>query len=153
MPQSQTVRRPRVALVHHLVMPRPTTQPKPIPLKRALALFTLDRITGELRRTVSRGRALQGSNPIVWRWDERFQEHRAVVWIDGEKYQAPRVILSMARGRVVPTHLVVDHINGDQLDNRPANLRSVTRTQNQLNRKDNRPPPPPPPVPDEVDPW
>ena len=28
----------------------------------------------------------------------------------------------------------IDHINGDRTDNRPANLRSVTRSENQLNR-------------------
>ena len=119
-------------------MPRDTDEPKPIPLKRARELFDLDSATGALRRRITRGRGKAGADAVRFQWDPRFQEMRCVVWIDKEKFQAPRVILSLHQGRPVSTRRVVDHVNGDPLDNRPANLREVTRTQNQLNRVDNR---------------
>jgi hypothetical protein len=34
-----------------------------------------------------------------------------------------------------PSHLITDHINLDSLDNRSANLRNITKRQNQLNNK------------------
>lgn len=51
-----------------------------------------------------------------------------------------RVIMERVLGRKLTQDEEVDHINGDTLDNRRANLRVVTRTQNNQNarrRKDN----------------
>jgi len=133
-------------------MNRPTSKPKPVPLARALELFELDPAAGTLTRKCGRGRAAAGSSAVCTQWDERHQEFRTVVWIEGEKFQAPRVLLSIHQGKPVHPHKVVDHINGDPLDNRLENLRAVTRTMNQYNRKDNRAARNPVPA-DEVDPW
>jgi len=48
---------------------------------------------------------------------------------DSKIVQLHRLIMN------APDGLLVDHINGDSLDNRSANLRLATRSQNQLNRR------------------
>lgn len=45
-----------------------------------------------------------------------------------------RIIWQMVHGSI-PEGMVIDHINGDPFDNRLANLRCVTDSQNGLNRK------------------
>jgi len=49
----------------------------------------------------------------------------------GRLYRAHHVVFALHTGSWPVTHL--DHINGDRLDNRPANLRQVTRTENNRN--------------------
>ncbi len=53
-------------------------------------------------------------------------------WINGEPVSLSRSIMKP------PSDLIVDHINGDVLDNRRINLRIVTRRANVLNRSDRK---------------
>ena len=54
------------------------------------------------------------------------------VGINYNSYRAHRLIFLMHKGYLPKT---IDHINGDRLDNRIENLRAVTASQNQHNRK------------------
>lgn len=56
------------------------------------------------------------------------------VRLDGKTYKRSRVVYLMVHG-VWPIPFV-DHINGDSLDDRPANLRQATPSQNTANSRD-----------------
>ena len=57
------------------------------------------------------------------------------IQINGKKYQASNLAIAISRG-FWPKE--VDHINGNRCDDRLVNLRTVTRRQNQQNRKEHR---------------
>ena len=58
-----------------------------------------------------------------------------VTRINNKNYKVHRVIFLMHKGYLPKT---LDHVNGDRADNRIENLRAVTRSQNQHNRKLNK---------------
>lgn len=53
----------------------------------------------------------------------------AEIMIKRKHYRIHRLVMN------APDDMIVDHINHDGLDNRKSNLRVVTRSQNQQNRK------------------
>ena len=54
------------------------------------------------------------------------------VGVEGSKFKAHRIAWFLYHGEQPPE--MIDHINRDRADNRIANLRSVTRSQNMLNQ-------------------
>lgn len=67
-----------------------------------------------------------------WNLLVREQDTRVTAWVDGRNVYLHRVILDC------PETLVVDHINGNCLDNRKVNLRICTQAENTRNRSPNR---------------
>lgn len=53
---------------------------------------------------------------------------------DGKEYRAHRIIWELFNGPI-PETLLIDHIDGDALNNRIENLRLVNRSQNNWNSK------------------
>jgi hypothetical protein len=62
--------------------------------------------------------------------DERWHLHPGGYAARGGKGQAHEYM----HRRIVPDAEAVDHVNGDKLDNRRANLRTATQSQNLMNR-------------------
>lgn len=60
--------------------------------------------------------------------------YRHITWM-GKSHKAHRLIFMLHHG-FMPQE--IDHINGDRADNRIENLRSVTRSQNQYNKRPQR---------------
>lgn len=86
-----------------------------------------------------RPRAMFGSNHHYKTWNTRFAGKEAggisrgyvVIRMRGTSFPAHRIIWDMVRSEC-PTE--IDHINGIRSDNRLANLRNVTPSENQRNR-------------------
>jgi hypothetical protein len=86
--------------------------------------------------------------PIEGRVERRFKSgivHKSIgtptkdghlfTFIDGRGVMIHRLIYAHFHGPI-PAHLVIDHINGNPQDNRIENLRLVTQSQNQQNRRE-----------------
>ena len=72
------------------------------------------------------------------RWSKftnSFYAMRSVYYADNAGKQKTKTILMHRVISQTPHGLVCDHINNDTLDNQESNLRSVTFSQNQMNRK------------------
>lgn len=100
---------------------------------RLRELLDYDPATGEFRRRISGGGVCQGSTAGSVRPDGYI-----VIGVDYESHLAHRLVWLYVYGELPEND--VDHINGSKADNRFANLRAASRSENLANcrmRKDN----------------
>lgn len=94
------------------------------------SILRLDPDTGELywrkRLNSRRGADERAGSPS--KSGGKYGKHRWLIRIHGRKYHRYRLVFLLFHGRW-PT-LTIDHINHDQLDDRPSNLREATVVQN-----------------------
>jgi hypothetical protein len=99
------------------------------------ALFDYDAATGIFTRKVSRSNRVKVGETVGCKNAAGY----LVISVDGKLHYAHRLAWLHVHGRWPAAQL--DHINGDQTDNRIANLREATDADNRQNvsiRKDNR---------------
>jgi hypothetical protein len=97
------------------------------------ATFSYDPDTGVIERKDKSRKRRQHTGTVNRRKDTAY----AVLCIDGRRLYAHRAAWMHANGDI-PDGLVIDHINGNGLDNRLCNLRVVTKAANQRNRRTTR---------------
>lgn len=90
--------------------------------------FTYDPTTGELRWKNCPLKQLNGM--IAGNFKDGYREARFC----GRSQRVHRIIWLMQTGQFPPPDRMIDHANGDRADNRWANLRLATRSQNNHNR-------------------
>lgn len=95
-----------------------------IPVERLFELFDL-REDGSICWRKTRGGRAAGT-PAGAKNGEGY----LVVGIYKKSYFVHRVVFAMFNGRWPNTALVIDHIDGDRLNNRPENLREVSKKEN-----------------------
>ena len=98
---------------------------KPLTKSRLCELFNYDPMVGNLMRRVSK--ANQPSGSLAGSVNARGHIN---VQVDGRLYAAHRVVFLMVHGWLPKE---IDHINRDKTDNRIANLRPATSSQNKGN--------------------
>lgn len=112
-----------------------------LPPEELHQIFSLDADEGKLY-WLPRPMSMFKTERIFKSWNTKFAGKEALISDNGvgykygtifnKRYYAHRVIFAMVNGKW--PNAQTDHINHDRSDNRPDNLRSVTRQENQRNQ-------------------
>lgn len=97
---------------------------KIVTFERLQEVLDCDPETGIITRKITQGKALQG---FVYTADQTIN-------VDGHNLRVNRIVWAFHNGMWPPDGYWVDHKNGIKGDNRIANLRLATPTQNQQNK-------------------
>lgn len=97
-------------------------------IERLRDLFDVDVEAGTLRRKVQAGNKAKASDAVGCQNSKGYLH----LQVDRKFLLVHRVIFAIVNGHVPEQ---VDHINGNKLDNRPANLRAATHAENQRNAR------------------
>ncbi len=108
-------------------------------VERLHECFRYDPETGRLYWRVAKGNQVQAGAEAGWllsfiRKSGTVRGPYRQVAVDGKKYLVHRIIYKMIHGDFDES-LDIDHLDGDGLNNRPGNLRAVTRSVNQRNSR------------------
>lgn len=97
-------------------------------------IFVYDKDAGKLLWKVNRPKRKAGSEAGNVRSDGRYRTVHATINGVKKRLYVHRIIWEMINGPI-PEGMVIDHIDGNTLNNKLENIRLVTRTQNQRNSK------------------
>jgi hypothetical protein len=100
------------------------------PLSFINQVLRLDESSGLLYWKVNRPRGVKAGD-LASRTESGKRYH--ITCLLGQTYPSHRIIYAIATGESPNVDLEIDHINRDRHDNRPENLRLVTRQENLAN--------------------
>ena len=100
-------------------------------------LFRYEPETGKLYWRLRPCKNIKPGDEVGWVWSKTSKSGTIDgpyirVGVHGKEYRAHRIIYKMIHGDFDES-LVIDHIDGDSLNNRPDNLRAVTQSVNRRN--------------------
>jgi len=110
----------------------------PMPPKEVLEkLFHYDPKTGTLYWKINQGNRKAGTEAgYIYTYPNGRQYRK--IFLQGQHYPVHRIIYHMMNDYSLRQDQIIDHKNGDGLDNRSDNLRACTHQQNQQNRRVNK---------------